>query len=158
MLFTIPNQFPSWKAIFYNKRQVFLALWYTGWGSGLAHSSRTCSIPPDASPVWWDRHLSLVLATPAETRSGAWASQKPHRGCSSRTVLSVCLGSAQRSGFSALGQSKTLWMVWDQNVLGCRKNGQSLLSAFYEQIRTIGSKQKQWPVFPHPTPSKNQVS
>lgn len=129
-------------------------------GSGLAHSSHTCSIPRDASPVARPSPLACSSHTCWDLLGSLGLSE--NTGCSSRAVLSVCLGTAQRSRCSDSGQSRTLLMVWDKNVFRCRKNRQALLSTFNEHIRTIGSKQKQWPVFPPPkTPSlwaqKHQV-
>lgn len=155
MLLTNPDKFPSWKAIFYDKLQVCLALWYTGcpWSSSF-FLHVFCS--PGCFTSALCLHLSLVLATPADTCSRSLGLWKTQTGCSPHTVLSTCLawrtvvrtlGVAQKSVFRLRAQGDFAEDTDIMYLAAGRMESPSLLSAFYQQIRTKGSKQKQWPVF-----------
>lgn len=72
---------------------------------------------PGTPHLWRDRHLSLVLATPAGTCSEAWASQTPHMGHSSRTVLSalavlkeVCFQTQGTASFVDSRRQECTWL------------------------------------------------
>ena len=113
MLLTNPNKFPSWKAIFYDKLQVFLALWYPAckWSSSFflhvfyspgCFSSKGCL------------HHSLVLATPAETCSRSLGlSETTDRIHLAWQMVVKTLGIAQTSVFTLSGHRGTLLRMWD---------------------------------------------
>lgn len=145
MLLTIPNEFPSWKVIFYDKLQVFLALWYKGYKWRSSFFLHMYHSPGCFTSKGW-LHLSLVLATPAETYvPGTWASQKPQIGCSShRRCLCAKHSQWKWEPLALLRSVFRLSAQWGfaedmgHNVSGFRGNGHPLSHVMF--IKRWGPK------------------